>query len=96
MKINVHGRSGRVALPRVKVTPARPARLDAEDVEALRAERAAVLRSNVDAIADSDVVEEQLEVCRQTLMEKLGQLFRRHCWCMNRGHRQATTAPVSR
>lgn len=95
MKTNLHGRSGRVALPRVKVTPARPARLDAEDAEALRAERAAIFRSNVDAIADSDIVEEQLEVCRQTLMEART-VLRRHCEGMNRGHRQATTAPIRR
>lgn len=48
---NSQGRSGSVALPRVKVTAARPARLEAEEADALRAERAAEFRSNADAIA---------------------------------------------
>lgn len=41
---NLHGRSGRVALPRVKVVLAMAARLVAEGALALRAERMAELR----------------------------------------------------
>ena len=41
---NVQGRSGRVALPRVKVVLAKAARFAAEGALALRAERTAELR----------------------------------------------------
>ena len=46
--IDVHGRSGRVALPRVKIVPARRAWLVAVDDSARRAERAAEVRRITD------------------------------------------------
>ena len=44
---SLHGRSGRVALPRVKLRLARAALLELEGVPARRATRAAELRNNV-------------------------------------------------
>jgi hypothetical protein len=49
-EVIIHGRSGRVALPRVKVTAARPARAVVACLPARRAERVAEVRSRDDAI----------------------------------------------
>lgn len=49
-EIIIHGRSGRVALPRVKVTPARPARAKVACLPARRAVRAADVRRSAEAM----------------------------------------------
>jgi hypothetical protein len=62
-----HARSGRVAFPRMKVVPARPAR-ETEGAVALAAERRADVRRSVEFI----IV--QLMGCSQFS-------FRCSCWC---------------
>ena len=52
MDWGLHGRSGRVALPRVKLTPAKPACLELAEAPARRAARAVdVRRSTADIVA---------------------------------------------
>jgi hypothetical protein len=50
MEIIIHGRSGSVALPRVNVTAARPARAELICLPARSAERTAEVRRRDDAI----------------------------------------------
>ncbi len=49
---NLHGRSGSVALPLVKLAPARTARLEVTDADRRRADRVAIVRrSEVDIVS---------------------------------------------
>ena len=57
MVVDLHGRSGRVALPRTKLVPARPAARELDVATARRALRAVEVRSNkVDMLKARDLL----------------------------------------
>jgi len=50
--VDLHGRSGSVALPLVKLAPASPARLEVTDADARRADRVASVRRSEEDITE--------------------------------------------